>query len=306
MDQKLLQWHPAFQAVLQIELLDERDSLKFQREFNLSEKPLQIDTLIIKSEPEKRTIKTIGHLFRRHNIIEYKSPGDYLSVNDFYKVLAYACIYQSNTKTELEIRPEELTITMVTNHYPRKLIRHLSRLYKSVVKEQYPGIYYADGLMFPVQIILIGRLSPEEYVWLSRLRRDLSIMEDIEPLSKEYKGKEKNPLFEAAMDIIVRANWPKYKEGRDMCNALEELFADKLVEWEKKGIEKGFEEGIEKGIEKGKAEAIIELLSDLGPVSEALREKIFVQENPKILTAWLKLAAKAENLEGFKNQMNGE
>ncbi|RGK93734.1 3-isopropylmalate dehydrogenase, partial [Hungatella hathewayi] len=43
-------------------------------------------------------------------------------------------------------------------------------------------------------------------------------------------------------------NWKKYKEGRDMCNALEELFADKLEEREKLGMEQGIERGIEQGI----------------------------------------------------------
>ena len=102
--------------------------------------------------------------------------------------------------------------------------------------------------MFPMQILILPRLSSEEFTWLSRLRTNLSLQEDIEPLAKAYAGKEKNPLYEAAMDFIVRANWRKYKEGRDMCNALEELFADKLEEREKLGMEQGMERGMEQGI----------------------------------------------------------
>ena len=95
-----------------------------------------------------------------------------------------------------------------------------------------------------MQILILPRLSRKEFTWLSRLRTNLSLQEDIEPLAKVYAGKEKNPLYEAAMDFIVRANWKKYKEGRDMCNALEELFADKLEEREKLGMEQGMEQGI--------------------------------------------------------------
>lgn len=46
--------------------------------------------------------KSIAKLFRNHNIIEYKAPDDYLSINDFYKVYGYACIYQSDTDQHLK------------------------------------------------------------------------------------------------------------------------------------------------------------------------------------------------------------
>ena len=39
--------------------------------------------------------KNIGRIFRQYNIVEYKSPDDYLSIDDFYKVYAYCCLYKS-------------------------------------------------------------------------------------------------------------------------------------------------------------------------------------------------------------------
>lgn len=47
MEEGVLQWHPAFQAAMQIELQEELDYLTFYSEYNLTKKPLQIDTLII-------------------------------------------------------------------------------------------------------------------------------------------------------------------------------------------------------------------------------------------------------------------
>ena len=41
---------------------------------------------------------------------------------------------------------------------------------------------------------------------------------------KEYKGKEQNPLYETAMDLILRANWETCQEVEKMCDALRELF----------------------------------------------------------------------------------
>lgn len=75
-------------------------------EYLLNKKPLQVDVIIVRKKADIRIEKAVGKIFRQHNIIEYKSPEDYLSINDFYKVYGYACIYQSNTDRVKEIDPE--------------------------------------------------------------------------------------------------------------------------------------------------------------------------------------------------------
>ena len=82
--EKLLQWHAAFFAGIQIEL-EEAEYLIFENEHMLSTKPMQVDVLIIKKNSERAIQKNIGRIFRKYNIVEYKSPEDYLSVDDFYK-----------------------------------------------------------------------------------------------------------------------------------------------------------------------------------------------------------------------------
>ena len=213
MKRKALQWHPAFQAALQVELMEDREFLVFQEEHNLSKKPLQMDTLIIKQRKDYVVRKSIGKLFRQYNIVEYKSPEDYISVNDFYKVTGYACVYQSDTRKVLEIPPEELTITLVCSHFPRELVQHLKKRYQAVVWEEFQGIYYVKGLMFPMQILVTNRLSKEEYIWLGRLRGGLEVTE-IEPLAREYKSNQEDPLYQAVMDLIVRANAEQNEEVR--------------------------------------------------------------------------------------------
>ena len=71
--------------------------------------------------------------------VEYKSPEDYISVNDFYKVLGYVCVYQADTRKVLEIVPEELTITLVGDHYPGRLVRHLKKRYGVRVRNVHKG-----------------------------------------------------------------------------------------------------------------------------------------------------------------------
>ncbi len=42
----------------------------------------------------------IGRIFRKYNIIEYKSPVDYLGIDDFYKVYGYLGFYKADTQEE--------------------------------------------------------------------------------------------------------------------------------------------------------------------------------------------------------------
>lgn len=75
-----LQWHPAFGAALRITLRDEMDHLEMREEYLLGRKPLQMDILLIKNPKNIPVRKSIGQIFREHNIIEYKSPDDYVNI----------------------------------------------------------------------------------------------------------------------------------------------------------------------------------------------------------------------------------
>ena len=90
-DEKI-QWHPAFDAALQIELGEETKYLEFDSEHLLSKKPMQIDVLV-KNERHVKIQKNIGRIFRQYNIVEYKSPEDDLNIDDFYKVYALSLIH---------------------------------------------------------------------------------------------------------------------------------------------------------------------------------------------------------------------
>ena len=92
-EKKPFQWHPANYAGLQIEFEDEKEYLSFEDEHQLGTKPMAIDILIIKNTEGYKVKKNIGRIFRKYNIIEYKSPDDYLSIDDFYKVYGLSLIH---------------------------------------------------------------------------------------------------------------------------------------------------------------------------------------------------------------------
>lgn len=260
MDEKkeILQWHPAFFATIQIELQEEAANLIFENEHHLGTKPRQIDILVIKKEAEKRIHKNIGRIFRKYNIIEYKSPTDYLSIDDYYKVYAYACLYKADAILQDSISIEEITISLICSKYPKKLIKHLREDLGYKVEQIENGIYYVEGDRMPIQIILNHRLSKKENFWLGNLTDHLDNQKEIQKLIKEYGKYKSNKLYRAVMNIIVNANKEKFKEVYQMCEALEELMKDEMDAMRKQGLEQGIKQGIEQGIEQGRKEGLEE------------------------------------------------
>lgn len=64
MEKKILQWHSGFRAILQLELSWDNEDLKFHREFNLNQKSLRIDSLIIRPHKECGNEKALDDIFK--------------------------------------------------------------------------------------------------------------------------------------------------------------------------------------------------------------------------------------------------
>ena len=238
-----LQWHSGFSAALRVELEDELDELCIEDEHMLSKKPMQIDVLVVKKKGEQPIRKNIGRIFRKHNIIESKSPEDYLSINDFYKVYGYTCFYQSETKRVKDIPPEEITMTFICNHYPQKLLEHLKKFKGIEVEKQEAGLYYLLGDSFPIQLVIVKELSKEENYWLQNLRCNLKTGEEIQEVVRRYEQVKHKAYYSDVMNLIVRANQKQMEEEKNMCEALNELFAEELKEADLRGRKEGRKEG---------------------------------------------------------------
>ena len=236
---KNLQWHPAFYAGIQIELEEERDKLIFENEHQLSTKPLEIDVLIIKKQEGVQIQKNIGRIFRGHYIVEYKSPEDSLNIDDFYKVLGYACFYKSDSRSVDLIKAEEITVSFVVKRFPREMIKHLQDTRKLQVVKFDEGIYHISGELFPIQIIHTSRLSKENNFWLRNLTNDLRTREEAKNLLVRYEERQKENLYQSMMDIIVKANIELFEEVDDMCDALMEIVRPKVEAKVKEALQEG-------------------------------------------------------------------
>lgn len=223
-----LQWHPAFFAGIQIELAEEAHHLSFESEHQLGTKPKEIDVLVIKKDSDVSIKKNIGKIFRKHNIIEYKSPDDYLSIDAFYKVYGYACFYKADTTHANEIKAKEITISYVSKGYPYKLVKHLEREMHLKIQKIEKGIYYVLGMCFPIQLIVTSRLSMEENLWLASLTDDLKDLKQAEKLLKEYEEHKCENLYQSMMSIIIDANEKVFKEEENMCEAIYRIAREKM------------------------------------------------------------------------------
>ena len=270
-----IQWHPAFDAALQIELEAEAEYLEFEPEHLLSKKPMQIDVLV-KNEKDVKIQKNIGRIFRQYNIIEYKSPDDRLNIDDFYKTYEYACLYKSETGAIDEIPATELTITFVCYNYPLKMLQRLEHDKKLIIENIENGIYYLIGDSIPIQLIIIPKLSKESNYWLNNLRNDLKSGGEIRNFIEQYGKKKNSKLYQALADTIMRANWKELKEERKMCEALRELFADDLRE----SREEGVLEGRNAGKIEGKIEQVIKKYQKGCTVDEAAD---MLEESPNLI-----------------------
>lgn len=254
---RALQWHPAFYACARIEFSEEAEEFYFNNEYQLGTKPKEIDVLIIKRNPDRKIQKNIGRIFRRHNIIEYKSPTDYLGIDDYYKVYGYACFYKADTGKEDAVKASDITISFVCFHYPYKLVKHLREQRRLYVEKQEAGIYYIIGDMFPIQLIVTSRLSPKKNLWLCCLTNSLR-QGEMDRLIKEYGKHYNDNLYKSAMNLIVHANQDMFEEGKEMCDALMELFKDELETARRTGHQIGRREGRQKGLMEGRLEGRLE------------------------------------------------
>ncbi|MDR1128038.1 MAG: hypothetical protein LBL20_01900 [Treponema sp.] len=244
-------WHPAFVQAFQLELEQYRDILEFIPEFQLTSEPLRIDLVIIRKHGDITIEKNIAAMFRGENLVEYKSPGDHISVADFYKVYGYACLYASLERAPIT----ELTISFVGSRKPKKLLEHLREVRGFKVEERWAGIYHVEGDIMPIQVIDSRELSAGENLWLRGLSGDLEIGSAAAILKASREKVRKIPLG-AYLQVILNANAGIFLEvGRMENGSL--TFDDVLVElgltarWDAKGRVEGREDGREEGRVEG-------------------------------------------------------
>ncbi len=271
-ENKKIQWHPGFYAGLEYELRKYRDNLIFDPEHVLSNEPVRMDMLVIKKKEGLIIDNPIGRLFRKHNVIEYKSPEDALSIDDFYKTLGYGCFYKGYGETVNAIDANDMTISIFRHTFPRQLFSSLAELGAKVVAK-YPGVYYISGMInLPIQIVVIGELEDDSCHALRILAsnaRESDVRRFIaESIEADVQADRNN--VDAILQVSVNANSGLYERIRRetaMCEALRELMKDEIAA------------DVEKAVEKAERDTRIKTRFEDGMSIEQIAEKSNVSIN---------------------------
>ena len=67
---------------------------------------------------------------------------------------------------------------------------------------------------------------------------------------------------------------------------------------------KGMEKGVEKGILKNQREVILDFLQDMGNIPEDIRTLVQKEVDLEKLKKWVKISAKSQSIEDFRNKLD--
>ncbi len=242
-----IQFHPGFYGAAELEFRLETAEIEFNIEYNLSKEPLRVDLLVVGKQNDIQLENEAGRIFRRYNIIEYKSPDDGLTIDDFFKTIGYACLYKALGKTVNQIPEEQITVSLFRDTYPQELFRTLKESGRKI-EEKYPGIYYVSGnVQFDVQIVVMNQLSPEKHSAF-RVLSKCAKEEDVRRFLKESltlvnQGDRANA--DAVFEVSIAANSALYEKIRSdevMCKAMEDLMKDVIAQREEDARQEGRQE----------------------------------------------------------------
>lgn len=268
LEKTAIQWHPGFYSAAEIEFMSNKDQLEFEREYNLSKEPLRMDLLIIKKLADVSIENEIGHVFKTYNVIEYKSPDDSLTIDDYIKTVGYACLYKGMGKTVNQIPLQELTVSVFREAYPRELIDALQRDGFQVEK-QFNGIYYVYGRCpFDSQIVVTSQLDKKTHLGLhvlSKHVKEADVRAFLEYVQKFTTPGDRSNI-DAILQVSIAANQELYEQIRrdfGLCQALRELMKDEIAEEMMEARQKGLQEGLQEGRQETLLSAVKNLMENM-------------------------------------------
>lgn len=259
-----ISWHPSFASAVQLELGSYGGRLVYDTEHELNRQPLRIDLLVVKKDPGLEIENEIASAFRGHNILEFKSEQDSLTIDDLYKVLAYGCLYKAYGTGVNAIRADDVTVMLIRHGKPTGMLSDVESLGYQVAHKA-PGMYDIDGLLFPVRVVVSSELDCGQHIWLTSLSSNLETMQVRNLLSAmatlDDEGRRR--LAEPILNVVTLANTDvieRLKEEDEMGKTIYEVMKPEIDEAIAKArmeaVAEGTAFGMEKGMEKGMAMAI--------------------------------------------------
>ena len=167
---------------------------------------------------------------------------------------------------------DELTITFISEKYPRKLLRHLKDIKQHEIEMAEPGIYYIKGDVIQIQIIVTRKLSEIENLWLRSLTNKLKKTKNAKKLIEDYRKHSDNNLYKSVLETIMRANQKTFEEVNGMSDIFMEIVQEKF--------DRKLKEETEKAVEKAQKETELLLRKNYMTERISLIQKKYAKKKP--------------------------
>lgn len=231
-------WHEAAACAVQIELRDYEHLLQFQTEYILGRNSFRIDLLVIRKLCAQTIAKNIAGIFRTFNLFEIKGVHSCVNTDCYYKTIGYARLLIDQTGKTNQYINTDISLSFLCLHYPRVLMNHLKNVRKLTVAKFSSGVYHIINEIFPVQIIVTYRLSPDDNLYLRCLTNELNDITLINRLIDDYRFHQERDIYLKYMHQLSNANTrPKGENTMAVCEGILNLCgtsSEEIIERTKK------------------------------------------------------------------------
>ena len=220
-------WHEAASCAFQIELKNYSQILEYISEYPLGKNSYRIDLLVIKKLTDERISKNIARIFKTLNLLEIKGIGSSINIDSYYKTIGYAGLLiaqmgkSDSSSRGYQYSSLDVSLTLLSCHYPRKLMNHLKQERKLPVAKISNGVYYINKETFHIQIIVTKELSSEDNLYLYCLTDNLQDTTLANRLADDCNLHQEQDIYIKYLHQISTANFKKMKGDTTMvCEGL--------------------------------------------------------------------------------------
>ena len=132
-------------------------NLQTKTQQEVSRQPLTIDTIVFcqdKSDMQKLQT-TAFYFFRFHNLLEFKSSADRLTIPDYHRILARARLYLSENP---QLSLGDITLCIISSGKPRSVMSRIPQITFTRVEKG----HYVPNELIPTHLYILSELPLEE------------------------------------------------------------------------------------------------------------------------------------------------
>ena len=255
----LIDWHSAMYGAINLILKPHMYNLEMERELLLNLMPRRIDCMVIKKNASIPIDLDMFRIFRKHNVLELKSPHGPLTIDTIWNTISYATQYMSIEENAGDRPISEITITIIRSAYPVELFKQLKEL-GWTIEEKSKNIFYLSGIIsIPIQIV-IPKDMDEVYTPLLALSENAPepVVRKLVEYCSKLTDKRDKEFAEAVLWACAEAN-------KDVISKLkkEDIMSGVLMDIMKEDFDKVRLEGIREGAREATASALASVAEDM-------------------------------------------